>query len=391
MVEVEYELSQVTLHASDNTLERFCELLPVEDPRRLCSQLMRPTPCVHAKRLGAALDMPWLYLKNETVLPTGTTKDRMAAVSLGFLCECGVRGFCTSSTGNSSTAYARAIGDYPELRMYLFTAEAFQDRVDCPESNQVVPFVLRDATFVEAFECAAAFAARQRLVPERGFFNPGRREGLKLAFLEAAEQVPRPIDWYVQAVSSAMGVYGAYKGSRELLELGRISQLPRLLCVQQDTCAPMVRAWESGSSVIGREHIVDRPSGIAQSILRGDPSRAYPHVHRVVVESRGNFVGVDAPAIREARRMVEELEGLSPCFSAATALAGVISLVRCRQFPRHETVVVNLTGSDRPPSTSHRRVHWLQRSPEGWIPEDSGDEVARACFDGPFESHRAAC
>src|SRR5262249_43668295 len=155
---------------------------------------------------------------------------RMALVSLPYLWEQGVRAFCASSTGNSSTAYARAIKAHPDMRLYLFTAESFIPRVQHADHEQVVHFGLRDATFVDAFDGAAAYAGAHGLVSERGFFNIGRREGLKLAFLEACEQVPGPIDWYVQAVSSAMGVYGTYKGAKELRGLGRIDRLPRLLC-----------------------------------------------------------------------------------------------------------------------------------------------------------------
>jgi hypothetical protein len=210
--------------------------------------------------------------------------------------------------------------------MYLFTAEDFRDRVDYGTSEQVTPFVLRHASFVDAFNCAGTFASRHKLVSERGFFNPGRREGLKLAFLEAAEQVPPPIDWYVQAVSSAMGVYGAFKGAKELLGLRRIPNLPRLLCVQQETCAPMARAFADGSEVIRPEDIVHKPTGIAQAILRGDPTRVYPYVRRIVLESNGTFATVNEQEIREARRMVEELEGfpllLSLCGAGGSGPAG---------------------------------------------------------------------
>ena len=382
MVDVEYDLDRARLRDSANPLERFFELLPVEHVESLLPHEMRYTPCVHAVRLGAALSMPRLYLKNETVLPTGTTKDRMAVVSLAFLRECGVRAFCTSSTGNSSSAYAHAVSHYPDCRIYLFTAESFRDRVQYDTGDQVVSFVLRGASFVEAFNAAGAFATRHQLVSERGFFNPGRREGLKLAFLEATEQVPSPIDWYVQAVSSAMGVYGTYKGARELSSMGRISQLPRLLCVQQETCAPMVRAFEAGSPVIRPGDIVPKPAGIAEAILRGDPTKAYPHVRGMVLQSNGGFVAVSEAEIREARCMVEELEGISPCFSASAALAGVIHLVRRGEFPREDTVLINLTGSDRQPSTALTRIHWLKGSGSSWEPEDPTDETTRALWHG---------
>ena len=381
MIDVEYDLAKVAFNNSENPLERFFDLLPIEDINFLLPQTMSYTPCIHAKKLGALLEMPWLYLKDETVLPTGTTKDRMAAVSLAFLAECGVSAFCTSSTGNSSSAYARAIPRYPTLKMYLFTAEEFLDRLEFEASSQIVLFALRNASFVEAFSCAGMFAKRHLFLSERGFFNPGRREGLKLSFLEASEQVPRQIDWYVQAVSSAMGVYGVYKGARELFALRRISRLPQLLCVQQDTCAPMVQAFHDGSEVIRPKDIVQRPSGIAKAILRGDPSRVYPYIRKIVIESKGAFVAVSEQEIRDARLMLEEYEGLSPCFSASAAFAGLLQMVRKGAFPRRDTVLVNLTGGERQPSNAAQNVHWLQRSGNGWQPEDSHDLVARQLWE----------
>jgi threonine synthase len=369
MIDVRYDTNKVTLQDSPNPYERFAAILPVRDPATLLPRDAIYTPTLQAKNLGAYLRMPSLYLKNETVLPTGTTKDRMADISLAYLWEQGVREFCTSSTGNSSSSYAYAISSYRDMRLYLFTAESFVHRVNFADKPQVVHFGLRDGTFVEAFNFSGIYAQRHGLVSERGFFNLGRREGLKIAFLEASDQVPTPIDWYVQAVSSAMGVYGTYKGAQELLSLGRIARLPRLLCVQQETCAPMVRAFESGAKAMGPEHIVKRPTGIAEAILRGDPSRAYPHVLNIVLRSNGCFASVSEHEIREARRMVEELEGVSPCFSASTALAAVIKLVRKGKFPLSDTVLVNLTGSDRQPAEISSKIHWLRRSRDEWISE----------------------
>jgi threonine synthase len=385
MVDIEYDLERTTLHDSDNPLERFFDLLPIEDSANLLPLEMRFTPCIHATKLGDYLGMPSLYLKNETVLPTGTTKDRMAAVVLPFLRECGIREFCTSSTGNSSTALAHLITRHPEFRVYIFSGEDFKDRLNYADGEGVVHFVLRGGTFVEAFACAAAFAGRHNLASERGFFNPSRREGLKLAFLEAAEQVPGPIDWYVQAVSSAMGVYGAFKGARELLALGRIPRLPRLLCVQQETCAPMVRAFEDGSEVIRPEHIVEKPHGIADAILRGNPEKVYPYVREIVLESNGTFAAVSESEIRETRSMVEEMEGLSPCFTSSAALAGMIRMLRKGVLPPGDTVLVNVTGRDREPAGQTQRVHWLKATAEGWEPEDPNDETTRQLWYAPRE------
>ncbi len=347
MTDVSYDLDAVVLRDSPNPYERFVDLLPVRDPR-LLPRNARFTPLVHSRELGAQLGLPHVYLKDETGLPTGTTKDRMAAIALPYLYECGVRGFTTSSTGNSSSAYARAIGQIPELRMWVFTAEAFRERLSLAGSDQAVDVVLEDATFVEAFAAAGRFADEHGLTSERGFFNPGRREGLKLAWLEATEQLSRPIDWYVQAISSAMGVYGVYNAARQLTALGRTERIPRLLCVQQETCAPMVTAFRAGAERIRPEDIVARPTGIAAAIMRGDPTRTYPHIRRIVLDSGGTFASVGEAEIRSACSALERSESIYPCFAAAAAFAGLVKARAEGTIGPDDTVLVNVTGANRP-------------------------------------------
>lgn len=365
MADVTYDLDAVRLRDDPNPYRRFIDLLPVADAGLLPRQATF-TPTVPAERLARALGMSRLFLKDETRLPTATTKDRMAAIALPYLYERGVRIFTTSSTGNSSTAYAHAIPRIPELTMFVFTAEQFHDRLSLPDSPQVVDVVLRDASFVEAFAVAGDFADAHGLASERGFFNPGRREGLKLAWLEAAEQVGQPIDWYVQAVSSAMGVYGVYKAARELVELGLAERVPRLLCVQQETCAPMVSAWRAGSERIRPGDIVARPTGIAAAILRGDPTRAYPHVQRIVRESGGTFTSVSESEIRAARASAAEHERIDPCFAAAAALAGLVKLRLADEIGAGETVLVNLTGAERPARAAVPAPWRFERGATGW-------------------------
>jgi threonine synthase len=372
MTDVTYKLDQVRLHDSVNPYERFFDLLPIRNAD-LLPRDARFTPTVHAVRLGEEIGLPWLYLKDETGLPTRTTKDRMAAVALPYLYESGVRRFATSSTGNSSSAYAHALTALPEMTLYLFTAEAFRPRLTLTGNSSVIDVVLRDATFVDAFAAAGEFAEQAEVVSERGFFNPGRREGLKVAWMEAAEQVPQRIGWYVQAVSSAMGVYGVFKGACELYRLGAAGAPPSVLCVQEDTCAPMVAAWEDGSGRIRPEHVVSNPRGIAAAIQRGDPTRAYPHVARIVRESKGGFIAVSETEIREAHAALKELEGIHVCFAAAAAVAGLIRWRRLGRAPVGETYLINLTGGEREGTPVSSSSRWLDRSSDGWEFGDLGE------------------
>jgi threonine synthase len=375
LTEAYFDLSKVKLRDSTNPYERYFDLIPVLDSE-LLPKNAEMTPMVHAKKLGELVGLSHLYLKNETTNPTGTTKYRMAAVSLPYLYESGIRNFCTSSTGNSSTAYATLIGLIPDLKMSLFTGDEFRNRVNYESSPQITHYILHGATFAEAFNVAASFAGKLGHTSERGFFNLGRREGLKLAWLESVEQVDRPIDWYVQAVSSAMGVYGVYKAAKEMVGLGLSPKVPKLLCAQQESCSPMVQAWRENCENIKERHIVKNPSGLAKAILRGDPSKVYPYIREIVTESEGTMESVSDEQIMEARALVKTLEGIDICYSASTAVASVLKLARQGFLNLSDTIVVNLTGSDRLYDEVPEDVIHLYREEGDWV-ETAKDSIRK--------------
>jgi threonine synthase len=128
----------------------------------------------------------------------------------------------------------------------------------------------------------------------------------------------------------------------------------------------MVTAWRAGSDRIRPQDIVQRPTGIAAAIMRGDPTRTYPHIRRIVLDSGGTFASVSEREIRDARSLLEEQEGISPCFAAAAALAGLIKLLREGTVAAQDTVLVNITGADRAGTPPTDQTRWLKRSATGW-------------------------
>jgi threonine synthase len=228
--------------------------------------------------------------------------------------------------------------------MHLFVGAAFQERVRFADGNPgVVLNILEGNSYAGVSNYARGEAERRRLPFESSFFNPARREGLKLAYFEAVEQVLDEIRWYFQAVSSAMGAYGTWKGAKELQALGMVHVPPRIVCVQQESCCPMVKAFEEGSPTIKRHHIEPDPSGIAKAILLGDPSDCYPYVYEVVKESGGAFVRVSESEIREGRARLAELEGIDCGYNAATTIAALIRMASQQAIRADETVLLNLT------------------------------------------------
>lgn len=343
MVEVEYDLGRARIRESDNPLERYLDLLPIRDPANLLSLGEGNTPCLLARHLGEALGLRRVYLKVESGNPTGTTKDRMAATVLSMFRELGLREFVTSSTGNSSNALAHAIQVHGGFKMHLFMGEAFRSRFRY-EGEGVIVHALDGVDFSGAFSHARDLAQARGLPFEGGFFNPARREGLKMAYFEAVDQIPGEIDWYFQASSSAMGVNGTAKGARELLAMGRIRRIPRMVCVQQESCSPIVDAFEEGSPEILPHHIVDQPRGIAEAILRGNPSGCYPYVYRMLRETQGLAVRVSEAEILEAQRQVLVLEGVVCCTDAATTVAALHKLAASGVVAPDDVVMLNLTG-----------------------------------------------
>ncbi|OHB75358.1 MAG: hypothetical protein A2Z34_02895 [Planctomycetes bacterium RBG_16_59_8] len=346
-VEFEHDLSAFRLRSDPNPHRRFFDLLPYNDPEQIVWLGDGNTPCFRAEGLGRRLGLTQCYLKDETKNPTRTTKDRMASAVLSNFRRLGITEFLTCSTGNSSTSLARGVIDHPEFRMHLYVADGFLDRMNFADAPNVSVYLLEGASFAAAFNQGQRHCEKSGMVFEAGFFNPARRAGLKMAFLEAVEQTKISFDWYVQAVSSGMGVFGTYKAATELKGVGMIDRLPKLCCVQQESCAPMVRAYEEGSPDIKPHHIVRQPSGIARDILRGDPSLVYPSMARIVRESGGAFVSVAEADIRRMRSLVLETESLDIGFTAAATVVAVERLASSGRIAPNERVLVNISGGDR--------------------------------------------
>jgi threonine synthase len=149
-----------------------------------------------------------------------------------------------------------------------------------------------------------------------------------------------------------------------------------------------VHAWSEDSPTIEPHHRVAQPDGIADAILRGDPTRAYPHVRRIVKESAGDMVSVSESEIRSARQLVEDNEGITPCFSASAAVAGLIRQRQEGQIKAEETILINLTGRDRsamvsqqPGSDSLKKAVMLERDGGSYRPTSPIDaEIANLRF-----------
>jgi threonine synthase len=124
----------------------------------------------------------------------------------------------------------------------------------------------------------------------------------------------------------------------------------------------MVHSWKSGAERTRPEDIVPEPTGIAEAILRGNPTHTYPHLREVVAASGGTFESVTEAEIVEAQKMLRELEGIEACASSATTLAAIKKMAAASELRRDDVIFVNVTGGMRPETVTPREYVTLWKS-----------------------------
>ena len=339
LVDAVYPPTTAALEPGDaDALETYWDLLPVPH-RESCRIAIEPTPTV----LLTELDGVPIWAKVEGVLPTGSTKDRLIAVSLPLLIERGVERFVFSSTGNTAAAYAWGLQHYPELAARVYVSEDVPDAQLGPKTAQM-EVVRVKGDYVEAGNRSRA-ELRPGEVSEGGFFNLGRREGAKLAYLEAFDDVARAggrIDTVVQAVASGLGIVAAARAVEQSAAARGWGRGPRLFCAQQTSCSPMVRAYRALLAGTGERLPEKLPSGLAAAILLGDPFSSFDYVARAVRESTGSFVDVTSSEIAAALQRHNHEVPMGD--SAAVALASAYRLWEQGDLRGSEGVLVALTG-----------------------------------------------
>ena len=339
MVEAVYPPTRAVLEPGDtDSLETYWELLPIPD-RSTCRIPIAPTPTI----LLAELDGVPIYAKVEGVLPTGSTKDRLIAVSFPLMLEQGVERFVFSSTGNTAAAYAWGLQYYPELSARCYVS------VDVSEKVLGIPCPRLEILRVDGDYVAAGNRSKAEVLPgetpEGGFFNLGRREGAKLAYLEAFDDVERMggrIDTVVQAVASGLGIVAAARAVEQSQATKAWGHGPRLFCAQQTSCSPMVKAYRSVLNGANDRIAEPLPEGLATAILLGDPFVSFDYVARAARQSDGGFVDVTTSEIAAALQRHSHEVPLGD--SAAVALASVYRLWEQGDLRGSEGVLVALTG-----------------------------------------------
>jgi threonine synthase len=346
-LEVEYDyaaiaqrISRARIEAGPPSLWRYRDLLPVGDqePTTLGEGF---TPLVAARNLGDELGLRSLHLKNDTVNPTNSFKDRVVAVALNWALQNGFRTIACASTGNlanSVAAYAARAG----IRAVVFIPADL-------EPQKIAATAVFGATIVPI---AGNYDDVNRLCAELaddldwGFCNinlrPYYSEGSKTLTFETAEQLGwRLPDEIVIPIASGCQFVKHRKAAAELVNLGLVSgrRLPRFTGAQALGCSPVADAFARGSDVVQPV----RPDTIARSLAIGNPSDG-ADVLRIARRSGGVVASVSEDEIRDGIDLLARTEGIFTETAGGVTVAVLRKLARQGRWRGDETVVAYITG-----------------------------------------------
>ncbi|NLE44375.1 MAG: threonine synthase [Chloroflexi bacterium] len=339
--------------SADHSIWRYTPLLPVDAgvARRLATGTTLGgvgwTPLLPAPRLAGKLGLKHLWIKDDGREPTASFKDRASAIALVKAREQESRVVTTASTGNAAAALAGLGAAVGQSTIIFVPRTAPQAKV-----AQLLVFgatvLLVDGTYDEAFELCLEAAPEFGWYNRNTAYNPYMSEGKKTVAYEICEQLGSPArplqapDRIFVPVGDGCIIGGVHKGLRDLMALGWISQMPKLMGVQAAGSDALVSAWERGSNALDMQPI--RAETIADSISAGLP-RDRIKALAAVRESGGAYIRVSDAEILAAIPVLAQGCGVFAEPAAAAAYAGLVAAVERDLVGPDERIVVLATGS----------------------------------------------
>src|SRR4051794_2017694 len=238
-------LTRDSLRGRRTDMWRYEEVLPVREDRALLSLGEGWTPLLHATRLGAQIGCANTYIKDESLNPTGSFKARGLSAAVSRAYELGARELAIPSAGNAAgamSAYAAVAGLPAHVFMPADVPQGF--RAQCMALGAQVTLV--DGLITDCGARVREGIARHGWLDLSTLKEPYRIEGKKTMGYELAEQLGWTLpDVIIYPTGGGTGLVGMWKAFDEMQQLGWIGAArPRMISVQAEGCAPIVRAWQ---------------------------------------------------------------------------------------------------------------------------------------------------
>jgi len=321
---------------------RYAEMMPIfagESPVTLGEGF---TPLLHAKRLGAEVGLPSLYVKDESLNPTNSFKARGQSAAVTRAKALGAKTLSVPSAGNAATAlaaYAACAGIPAQVFMPKDVKSPFIKESELYGAE----VTLVDGLITDAGRIAAERGGPLGWYDVSTLKEPYRVEGKKTMGYELAEQLGwRYPDWIIYPTGGGTGMVGMWKAFEEMETIGWIApqRRPRMVTVQAAGCAPIVRAFIEGTE---RAAPWEQAHTIADG-LRVPRAVGDFLVLRAIRESGGTAVSVSDADMVAGMRDLGRFEGISAAPESGAALHAIRQLLNNGTIRGGESVVLFNTG-----------------------------------------------
>jgi len=345
-LDVHYDFPPVnknTFANREHTYWRYFELLPITEKSNIVSIGAGMTPLIKAEKLGKILGLNNLYIKNDSVNPTFSFKDRPAGVAVSKAKEFGFSSVGCASTGNlaSATAAHAAKGGFP---CYVFAPSDIEYAKIAQALVYGANFISVDGTYDDANRIAAQIGDSKGI----GIVNINMRsyyiEGSKTLAFEVAEQLGWNVpDHLVVPVGSGAMLNAICKGFEELQSLSLVNNVSNMhmIAAQPHGCAPIVDAFKKNDTDVIP---VENPDTIAKSLAIGDPGDGR-YVLKRLKQYNGWAEESNNKEILDAILLLAKTEGIFTEPAGGVSVAVLKKMVEQGKIDKNDTTICYVTGN----------------------------------------------
>jgi threonine synthase len=335
-------VSRETIGSGPLSIWRYADLLPAAAEGAV-SLGAGYTPLVRADRLAAELGLGELWIKNDTLNPTGSFKDRVVSVALTKAQELGFKVAACASTGNLANSVA-AHAAHAGMESVVFIPADLEPAKVVTTAVFGGRLVAVDGTYDDVNRLCAELADEY---PTWGFVNVNVRtyyaEGSRTLAFEVAEQLGwRAPDHVVVPVASGSQLTKVAKGFQELYAVGLLDEPPhvRVSGAQASGCSPIATAFAAGVDVVRPV----KPDTIAKSLAIGNPADGV-YALETVRDSGGGFGSASDDEIVAGIRLLARTEGIFAETAGGVTIAALAQLAASGVVRPDEKVVAYVTGT----------------------------------------------
>jgi threonine synthase len=332
-------LNLKNLSSRARTLWRYAEVLPAGEPVTLGEGM---TPLLAAPRLGASMGLQHLYVKDEGLNPTGSFKARGMTTAVTRAKQLGAKTLAAPTAGNAGgalAAYSAAAGLAAVIVMPSDTPVA--NVMECQAFGAKV--IKIDGLISDCGKYVAEHKDHEGWYDVSTLKEPYRVEGKKTMGYELWEQFAGKLpDVILYPTGGGVGLIGMCKAFDEMLEMGWIgAERPRMVAVQAEGCAPIVKAWEAHRDKADFfPNAATMASGLRVPGPLGDLL-----ILRMLKQTQGIALTVTDDEMLQAGKDLASLEGIFAAPEGAATVSAARNLADKGWIKPHETVVLFNTGT----------------------------------------------